>query len=268
LYTAGGAAGTYLVIATQQGGGIADTAAVVITAPGAGWLAHKPANYTNVVTDYGFNAPIPSATSDQPMGDGSGWHVYYPTSARTTTRLADQTGGVSPENVVETIYQAGDNSGVGKVKFYHDRISGSISELYIALRVKWDSNYEWQSISNKLFYIEPGNIILQSRHASGGIQRYLSVYIGSGDDDYMPDNNLTIPLGQWVTIEFLVKRSMTAGEVRVWMNGIETMHKTGIPVPTTTSGQQLDINDTWGGAGGPRTRESRRWVDHVYIATP
>ncbi len=268
MYTAGGTAGSFRVIAVQQGGTLADTSTVNLTAPTSGWLAHKPANFTNVVADYGFNAPIPSASSDQPMGDGSGWHVYYPTGARTTTRVAGTPGEVSSQYAVETLYQAGDNSGVGKVKFYHDRISASVTEFYVALRVKWDSNYEWQSISNKLFYIEPGNIVLQSRHNSGGIQRYLSVYIGSGDTDHMPTNNVAIPLGEWVTIEYQVKRHATQGELHVWLNGVETMHRTGIFVPTTSSTQELDINDTWGGAGSPRTRDSRRWLDHVYIATP
>ncbi len=175
---------------------------------------------------------------------------------------------MSPEYAVQTQYEIGDMGGVGKVKFYTNPISGSISQFYIALRVKWDNGYKWNDISNKLFYVEPGNIVLQSRHNVGGIQRFLSVYVGAYNDDWLPDNNIAIPEGQWVTIEFLVERSTTAGELRVWLNGVQTMHKTNIRVPTTGSSQRLDINDTWGGGGGPRVRNSYRWLDHVYIATP
>lgn len=234
---------------------------------GPGWLANKPSTYTNVLTDYAFDATIPTASSDQPMGDGSGWNTYYPTTARTTSRVADTSGGVSPTNVVETLYETGDATGVGKVKFYLFADS-AITEFYVALRIKWDSNYEWQPISNKLFFLEPGNIILQSRHLSNAVQRYLSVFIGDTSTDHLPDNNVTITLGDWHTIEYIVKRSTTAGELHVWLDGVKTMTKTSVNVPTTAVQQTLDINDTWGGSGSARTRSSWRWIDHVYIATP
>lgn len=232
------------------------------------WLDNKPTNYNTVLTDYTFDAQIPTTASDQPMGDGSGWYVYYPTSRRTTTRIADFTGEISPQHVMETRYEVGDLHGIGKVKLYRS-VPSSIKEFYIAMRVKWDSDYEWHPISNKLFYLEPGNIILQSRHVSNSIQRYNSVYIGgTGGTDHMPDNNIPITLGEWHTIEYIIKRGTTNGELHVWLDGVKTMTKTGINVPPTTSTQTLDLNDTWGGDGAPRTRQSWRWMDHLYIAVP
>ena len=267
LYSAGTTVGTFRVIATQQGGILADTSNVTVTVPSSGgWLANKPANFTNVRTNYGFDAPIPSATSDQPMGDGSGWNVYYGFwPVHNSARISDASGGVSPTYVVQTDYPANTR---GNTKFYFQPISASASEFYVAMRVKWDSNYEWNDISNKLFYIEPGNLVLQSRHNVGGIQRYLSVYIGANDSDHLPTNNVPITLGQWHTIEYLVRRGTTNGEIHIWLDGVTTLHETGIFVPTTSSSNLLDINDTFGGGGPNRTRTSTRWIDHVYIATP
>lgn len=228
------------------------------------WLENKPENYTTVLTDYSFDAVIPTGP-DQPMGDGSGWNVYYPTAARTTKRIVDTTGAVSPQHSVETLYETGDNRGVGKVKFYRSAAS-SITEFYVSIRVKWDSNYEWHPLSNKLLFLEPGNILLQSRYIKNGTQWYNSFLING--TAYLPFNNMPIPLGEWVTIEFIMKRSATAGEFHVWLNGVKTLEQTGINVPTTSSSQTLDINDTWGGDGVPRSRQSQRWIDHVYIAVP
>lgn len=229
-----------------------------------GWLANLPAGLS-VVTDYAFNAVIPTASSDQPMGDGSGWNVYYPTAARTTQRIVDTSGGVSPQYAMETLYESGDVSGVGKVKLYIPSISSTVRKFYVCMRIKYDSNYEWNTISNKLFYIEPGNIILQSCHNVGGTQYYGSVYISG--TDHLPTNNVTWPLGEYMTVEYYVYRHATAGILQVWVNGVQTLNETNINVPIPSGTQEINLNDTWGGSTSARTRNSYRWMDHIYIAT-
>jgi hypothetical protein len=260
LYTAGPTVGSYRVIATQQGGGIADTSAVTITAPVSGPHANRPVNYTTVISDYAFN-DVPPASADAPMGT-EGWNVVF-ASGGGLTRETDPTAPISPTNVLQWHYGPGHTAGTGVGNVYRE-VDPSITEFYVAFSVWHDSNYEWNSISNKLFYIEPGNIILQSRHNN----EYLSVYIGQSDVNYAPTNPRPIPLGQWVNIEYQVKRG-PSGFIRVWMNGVLVTSYTGINVPAGDGQtQELKLDSTWGGQTGPTTRDSYRRIDHILIATP
>lgn len=231
------------------------------------WLDNKPASYTRVLSDYAFSTPVPTAATDQPFPDGSGWNIIYPSGKKTSVRVEDATCDTSPPYSIETTYNAGDSSGVGNATIYK-YLPSDVTELYVALQVWWDPNYEWNSISNKLFYLEPGNIILQSKHLDSvtNIQRYLTVYVGGTGKDYMPTNPQTITLGTCHTIEYLVKRG-ASGHLKVWLDGVQVMDRVGINIPSGTSGQWVQIDDTWGGSTGPRTRTSKRRVGHIYLAT-
>jgi len=260
LYTAGSSAGAFRVIATQQGGTLADTAAVTVTVPGSGPYANRPANYTTVISDYAFN-DVPPAAADAPMGI-DGWNVVF-ASGGGLTRELDPTAPISPSNVLQWHYPPGHTAGTGVGNVYRE-VDPNITEFYVAFSVWHDANYEWNSISNKLFYIEPGNIILQSRHNN----EYLSVYIGQYDVNYAPTNPRPIPLGQWVNIEYQVRRGPN-GFIRVWMNGVLVTSYTGINVPMGDGQrQELKLDSTWGGQTGPTTRDSYRRIDHILIATP
>jgi len=68
LYTAGSTVGAFHVIATQQGGTLADTAAVTVTAPGSGGLyPNRPANFTTVVSELDMSQAVPPG-GDQRRG--------------------------------------------------------------------------------------------------------------------------------------------------------------------------------------------------------
>lgn len=239
--------------------------ALVATSPAMAWLDNKPTNYTRVLSDWSCSGSVPTAAKDQPFPDSSGWNIIYPdVNKKTTTCIQDALSGVS-QTSIQTIYKAGDPSGVGRRTIYK-YLTSDVTELYVSMRVKWDSNYEWNSISNKLFYWEPGNIILQSRHLMPEGQRYLSVYVGGTGQDYGPTNPVTISLGEWHTIEFMVKRGSN-GHLKVWLDGVNVMNRTGVNIPAQTNGQWVQDDDTWGGSTGPRSRDSTIWLAHLYIAT-
>lgn len=278
LYTAGTVSGSYQVTATLVGSTRSEVAAVTIAGatpppppppvdtmpvpppppPVAGLYPHRPASYTRVLTDYAMNdAPI--RVDDGPLGGG--WGMYH---GQGMTLVSDPTAPVSPPNVLQWNYGAGGSSGVGVGKLYF-RPPATATAFYVAFSIWHDPNFEWNSISNKLFYLEPGNILVQARHNAA----YLSIYIGAFDVVYDPNGYVPTTAdfnGRWARIEIVVRRG-TPGLIQVWLNGQLVSTYTG-DVPNPGGFNEISLDSTWGGATGPRTRNSMRRIDHVLIATP
>ncbi len=229
----------------------------------SGPYANRPPSYTTVIADYPFDAATyPAGTApyyDVPDFDGSGWGIV---GGVGLSRVLDPMAPVSPPNTMQWTYPPG-AGGTGVGRFYRT-LDTSISEIYVAFSIWHDPSFEWNTISNKLFYWEDGNIILQSRHNDN----YLSLYIGAYDAVY--DANGYVPQesdfdGRWVNIEYIIERG-DPGRLRVWMNGnLVSDHVVQVPEISGTS--EINLNSTWGG-GGTRTRTSYRRVDHLLVATP
>ena len=80
LYTAGSTTGTFRVIAVQQGGTLADTAAVTLSVPSA-LYPNRPASYTNS-TEMDFSQAPPQAPpandqQDNAIPGAPGWNMIY-----------------------------------------------------------------------------------------------------------------------------------------------------------------------------------------------
>lgn len=223
--------------------------------PGNPSYPNRPANYTRVISEYGFGDAVP--TNQEGKLGNSGWLATWNGSG-LTRRGTDATAPVSPSSVLEWAYTRTGTpvgGGVGNVARY---LSPNLRQVYIAFWMKHDSQFEWNPISNKLVYLEPGNIILQSRHWD----QYFTLWIGAHGVDSWPQRNMPIPLGQWQRVEYLVDG--VAGFIRVWVDGVLVNSYTGrIPTPWS----ELKLDSTWGGAGGTKTRDSFRWMDHILVAT-
>ncbi len=74
LYTAGASTGTFKVVAVQQGGSLADTAVVIVTAPPAGTLFSEGFEDTNIASRGWFDATNIAITTDARPGS-SGTHA-------------------------------------------------------------------------------------------------------------------------------------------------------------------------------------------------
>lgn len=235
------------------------TGAVAGGGGGAGWLANLPGSYTTVITDYAFNDVVPASTPDAFVGDI--WYTVFNGSGYTR-RVADTTGGISPQYALENHYPAGHTSGTGVGQVFGG-VSASVREFYVCMRVKFSAGYEFNTISNKFFIFEPDHIILESKHYGDywafddqGLGLYSNCNVATP----------TIPTDEWLTVEFIVKRG-NPGILKLWMNGTLYMDRT--PQVSDSSGaQEVSINTTWGGSTGPMVTESWRWVDHIYISAP
>jgi len=191
---------------------------------------------------------------------GGGWSVVY-NAGGSMARVSDPTAPVSPPYVLQWKYPAGHASGGGVGNLVHD-LAGNASEVYVAFSMWHDSNFEWNSISNKMLYLEPGNILVESQVYG----QALVGYIGSIGGIYYPSIVQSWPMGGWASIEVQIRRG-TNGLLRVWKNGVLVLDR-ALSIPTTTSLQELKLDTTWGGQTGPKTRDSYRRIDHVFVATP
>lgn len=226
----------------------------------AGLYDNRPANYTTEISDYAFDEAVPGNNTDQSFGTG-GWSMI---GGADITIESDATAPASPPEVLQWLYADGGTAGESVGNIYRS-ISTSISELYVAFSIWHDANFEWNTISNKLFYWEDGNIILQSRHND----TFLSVFIGALDVSYDPNGYDPVQSdfdGKWANIEYIIKRG-NPGLLKIWLNGVLVMNR-AVEVPAVSSFSELKIDSTWGGATANRTRDSFRRIDHILIAHP
>jgi hypothetical protein len=292
LYTAGTTAGSFRVIAVQQGGTLADTSVGTITAPGAfNPYANRPANYTVVQSDYAFSTGIP-VSINAPVADGSGWIANYNTDG-WMYRGTDATAPISPPNVLEWSYVAGQGTPTSSAGFGHLYlpVDPAIKSWYASFAIWHDANFEWNAVGNKLFewftYNQNGVgvAILNSRNGPGDFMSWIlenvptttlysrtTAFGNSLSDAYFD--------GHWVNVELQYKSSTPGnndGELRVWVArsdgsdgpvGKLTLQYTGLQLPGAVGQSELNLNSTWGGGSGPTTRNSIRRIDHILLAHP
>jgi len=254
--------------------------------------AHRPANYTVVETDYAFNeASYPTGSApffDVPNFDGSGWGVVG-NDGLTMTRVVDATAPVSPSNVLQWTYAEGSGTPADSASFGHfyRSTSEAIQAWYVAFQIWHDANFEWNLISNKLFFFwtyPSGPAILQTRFnsAPGDFLGFIMENT-PGVDSHQANTAFGQALttaffeDEWVNVEVQYVAGASNGQLRVWagrMDGSDgtegqlVLEYTNINVPGASTAQELMFSSTWGGGSGPTTRDSFRRVDHVLIAHP
>jgi len=138
-----------------------------------------------------------------------------------------------------------------------------VSQIYISLRVRWDAQYEWHSISNKFVRLEPGNCLFQSKHNS----EYLRPSCESIGQAYEPQINKNPADGQWHHLELLVVQG-NPGTVKWWVDGELRVNHTNLQVGGGGAFQTLNIDSYMGGGGMTKSRDSYRSIDHIFVATP
>lgn len=210
------------------------------------------------ISDYGFSDVIGTGQDSQ-LGS-SGWLISW-NSAGLTTRGSDPTAPISPAAVAQWHFNAGRPSGGGVGNI--GRPIPRTDRVYVAFWVKHDPNYEFNPNDNKMLIFEPGHILVQSRRWA---TNYLLTEFAGAQVEFRPNivPNYTLPLGRYVRIEVLI--DAVADRFRVWADGVLVTDVTDSRISGGINEVKLD--STWGGASGPSTRDSYRWVDHIVVAVP
>jgi hypothetical protein len=220
------------------------------------WAANRPSGYTTTISDYAFS-DAPTAT-DAEVSLGGGWSQIY---GSTLTQFNQSEAPVSPNLGLQWNYPSSGTGGTSVGNVFYPLFG--VSELYVAMAIWHDANFEINPTSTKLFYWEGGNILNELNLFSN----LLVWYIGALDDVYTC--NIATPteadfLGKWAQIEHQIVRG-ASGSLRTWLNGTLVSEHTGINVPSSSN--EVKIDSTWGG-GGTHTRACQRRIDHVLLASP
>lgn len=230
----------------------------VVTPPPTAGHPNKPANYTKVLTDYRFATTLP-VRQGAPIGDGSGWSVNN--GGGDMTIVQDPEKG----SVLQWRYRA--NRGTPGSSFNSGLAffgcPTSTREFYIDFSVWHSADFEWNRVANKLFYVEPGNIVLESRVDA---DNYLSMAGGGVPNGKISSTLRTFPLNRWIRVTLQVVRGPN-GLIKVWADNALVVSYTG-NVPGTGSYCELKLDSEWGGGSGPTSRDSYRRVDRIHIAVP
>ena len=265
LYTAGGTAGTYRVIAVQQGGTLADTAAVTVTsAPASGPNLNEPTGYVRIA-----DQPFNSLTAD-------GWRIESSNPTLTT----DATAPISPSGIVRATYSAG--FGSGSAPWAVERaLSTRPTSLYYRFAVKHSANFQGQgSATNKLgfVWIDGGPDFFVSAEGTGSGNLVVTARIqGTGDSrEYLRPNqgpSGVIARGSWHTVEVeLISNTpgVSNGTVRVWLDNVRIIEYTDVRFSgagETNYWEVISLYPIWGGGTGQSVSSTMTIdFDHIYVS--
>jgi uncharacterized protein YjdB len=264
LYAAGGTAGTYRVIATQQGGTLADTSTVTLTVPSLlGRNPNEPVGYTRIA-DQAFS----SLTAD-------GWNIEYGSPQLTT----DATAPTSPLGIVRATYPSG--FGSGSPPWVLERTLANPTSLYYNITFKHSANFQGQgSGTNKLGYVwingGPDIFLSAEGTGSGNLTATARYQGGSDSREYFPPNqgqSGIITRNVWHTWEVQLIRNTPGasnGTYRWWLDGVLVGSYTDVKFGGAGESnvfQTISINPIWGGGVGQSVSNTMSIdFDHIYVS--
>jgi hypothetical protein len=277
MYTAGSTPGSFRVVATQQGGTLADTAQVTITLPGPSSCSNKPASYTTVISDFNLSAPVPAGGNTERVIAGTPWSVIYdgdPNTGGSTSNfslVSDPSAPMSPNGIWQLRERAGTwgdpppgPNGYGWGNLGVD--VPNVTKLYACWYTKWSNPFFFHPISHKYVNLFASNgqlFLVQLRHN----EQYFEAA------DVVPGNYLTPQvngapsLNAWHRQELQVEVG-NPGIVRIWIDGQLRTQYTNQPILPGQTISSFGLYGHLGGGGYTLPVDQYQSYDHIYIATP
>ncbi len=295
LYTAGNTAGTFRVIAVQQGGTLADTASIAVAsiptgsacvAGVAGSYPNQPAGMTRVF-EHDF-AAIPNGSNG---AAGSNWLVEDGLSLLGIVTDPSASGG--DPNCLRTRFPSGQSSGDAPVTLTVDMTDGGSTRRTRQYFSLWflveGSNYENQAVGTKFGFFGSGD------SDGGPLNQGFLILRGTGTQQTMtamalefwqqgpgPVSDRTLgrnvgsgnaaTVGAWHHLEIVMVANTIGssdGEFHMWVDGSRTHQYSNVvyrssAYPLAFRGWKW--NPTWGGMGGTKTRNDYISFAHVYLS--
>lgn len=269
LYTAGGSAGTFRIVAVQQGGTRADTSVVTVTAstppPQGGVNPNEPAGYTRIT-----NNPLDVMTAD-------GWSE----DIGTPTKATDPTAPVSPSGVARANMPAGMNAGGGIWTL--ERSLPGTTRLYMSLAFKLSANYQGEpSGTNKLAFawIHNNPSVFLSTEGGGSGNLIATIRLQNVPDARGNSNGLAPNLGKsgvvsrgvWHTWEVELISNTNGGAngiARWWLDGVLIGEHTNVEYASAGQARVWHIASLcpiWGGMGGVVSQSQSIDFDNIYLS--
>jgi hypothetical protein len=283
-YIAGSTSGTFRVIAFHGATGLADTAAVDVSAPTTS-PAPAPAP-----TPIGMNGVMENHLGASPLAQASlaGEWTDPTTSNYRWNTATDIPSGSS--GVLEVTWPSGMSSGVspGQFRGWSD-IGGSerYKELRLSTRVRiLGKDFENQAVGTKLWYVGYGNkvndndafLMLQGSGTQSIMSAMkLNVYVspdqtsGSIGIQQNVDTRALFTVGSWHDVTVYLNTGTpdrADGIVQVWIDGTLVTDRKDVQFLTSKDSFTQGFfswqwTPVWGGMGGTRTRNDTMQIDHI-----
>lgn len=228
-------------------------------------LANRPSGFTTL-KDWDPDQAIP-VSGEAEIGS-TGLYIIDNASGNVV-RVTDEDDPQSPPNAIEFTYPDGHTSGggIGTITSYAD---AATDQVYIAMWVKWEVGFEWNTISNKFLFVQSASgasrdCLLQSARSSGP-RLFLETYNEGPADEPLANDVAVDDLadGQWHYVEWLV--DAVAGTANTWLDGVQVLTDGDI---SSNAGGWTEIktpDTTWGGSTSPKSGDSLMTVGHIHIS--
>lgn len=275
LFTAGSTTGTYRVIATEQGGSLADSSTVTISsAPTGGVCANRPASYTNILPEFDFSASIPAGGGNERQVAGTAWSVIYDgngSGGSNFSRVSDPTAPRSPSQVWQLRQPAGDygtlgqGGGHGFGNVFRSLPNGT-RQLYACWYSKFSVGYYVHPVSHKYvnIFTSTGDAVYVQLARYGN---YWEALDGATDYPFPTLINQAPIWGTWIQQEIQVVAG-NPGIVRVWIDGQLRTEATNHAVAAGATLDEFGLFGHMGGGGFDLSADQYQWFDNILIATP
>jgi hypothetical protein len=287
-YVAGTTAGTFRVIAVQQGGTLADTSTIVISAPAA--TPPPPVSATGYP-----NQPAGFATLyDRPFNalTESGWDYRDYSAATQNTPgshlriMQDASAPRSASSVLEFRYPAGFLGGGEPGKTGREFPSSEFAQsMYMSIWVKFSASWQGHNSSvNKIVYWQMTQsysgrtrLLLEGRGTGSGPLEVWAITQGTPLGDQLLLGPNLVPgaqfiRGRWHRVEAIVRMntgSNSDGEVSMWLDGVKIMEHRNVIFAGVAEVQRLtgfEVTPVWGGVTDQVASEQFMWIDHLYLS--
>ena len=263
-YTAGTTAGTFRVIAVQQGGTLADTSTVTVTASPSGVLFSDDfesglGQWEDVTQVHIGTAQAHSGTKSLELSyaagsDDAGW-------AWRKRLVPDQ---AAPHDQYVRWWQRWSAG----FTFYNG--NGSDQKLMMLEGLSPQSG--WAQTANWKIYL---HVVGRSVSSISGTTLYPERFIWDGTSQwsgqwqgYLPTTQIPYAADRWICTEVQVKHNTPGqpdGELRVWIDGALMTQRTGVKFrDAAVSWNAIEISGYYDG-GSPKAQTS--WVDDVVVST-
>ena len=263
-YTAGTTAGSFRVIATQQGGSLADTSTVTVTASPSGVLFSDDfesglGQWEDVTQVHIGTAQAHSGTKSLELSyaagsEDAGW-------AWRKRLVPDQ---AAPHDQYVRWWQRWSAG----FTFYNG--NGSDQKLMMLEGLSPQSG--WAQTANWKIYL---HVVGRTVSSISGTTLYPERFIWDGTSQwsgqwqgYLPTTQIPYAADRWICTEVQVKHNTPGqpdGELRVWIDGALMTQRTGVKFrDAAVSWNAIEISGYYDG-GSPKAQTS--WVDDVVVST-
>ncbi len=272
-YTAPGAPATCLVIATQQGGTLSDSATVTASnlPPTSAACSNEPSGMTPV-----FDHPWDAIPPIQPTKDQYGWNVRNQNEANKLSIVQDATAPLTPSNIVAGSFPQGHNGGTAP--FGLTRTFRQTDMIYMCVFTMLDPAFTNGGNNNVKF----GFFLTPYTGGTFGLNHYFNmtnnvgVQLQSGatqlNRTMLSSFSLIGHRGQWVKIEWLIIGNTLGnvdGVAKVWANGSQVLSVSNVEYffsnqPPLFNG--ITWNPTYGGGLNPVPYTQYQFIDNWYLS--